>query len=138
MQILTEETKSHINSIQETNIRRRANFQNSEVQKLLSDSAKARLVCELVGYTLAIDEDLMCPTRGSPNSALARQISMYLCHVGFGISLHRVANAFGRDRSTIAHACHLIEDKRDDDVYDCLLDALENALKMVPEPKARN
>ena len=123
------------NQTQQTATRKRANFHNSEIQKLLQDTAKARLVCELVGYTFAIDEDLMCPTRGTPNSALARQISMYLCHVGFGMTLHRVANAFGRDRSTIAHACHLIEDKRDDDVYDCLLDALENALKIVPEPK---
>ncbi len=115
-------------------IRQRANSENSEVQKLLLDTAKARFVCELVAYALAIDEDLMCPTRGSPNSALARQISMYLCHIGFGMSLNRVANAFGRDRSTIAHACHQIEDRRDDSNYDTLLDELENALKTVPKP----
>lgn len=128
MQIEIEENNSKSN-------RRRANFLNCEVQKLLKDTARARFACELVGYTLAIDEDLMCPTRGSPNSALARQMSMYLCHIGFSMSLHRVANAFGRDRSTIAHACHLIEDKRDDANYDSLLDALEIALKAAPSPK---
>jgi hypothetical protein len=29
------------------------------------------------------------------------------------MSLYRVAVAFGRDRLTVAYACHLIEDQRD-------------------------
>ena len=109
---------------------------NPEIEILLRDGAKARLACEVSGFTLSIKEDLLMPTRGSPNAALARQIAMYLTHVGFGMSLHRVANAFGRDRSTIAHACHLIEDKRDDRAFDDFIDALETALSNVPEPVA--
>lgn len=108
---------------------------NPEIEQLLRDGAKARLACEVAGFALEIKEDLLMPTRGSPNSALARQIAMYLTHVGFGMSLHRVANAFGRDRSTIAYACHLIEDKRDDAAFDDFLDALETALSNVPNPR---
>lgn len=103
-----------------------------EVNKLLSDIAKARLSCEITAYALAIDEELLGPTRGAPDAALARQLAMYLCHVGFGMSLQRVASAFGRDRSTIAYACHLIEDKRDDAKFDNFTQALENALTAVP------
>lgn len=107
---------------------------NPEIETLLRDGAKARLACEVAGFALTIKEDLLMPTRGSPSAALARQIAMYITHVGFGMSLHRVANAFGRDRSTIAHACHLIEDKRDDRSFDDFVEALETALRNVPEP----
>jgi len=109
---------------------------NLEIEQLLKDGAKARLACEVAGFALAIKEDILMPTRGSQYLALARQIAMYLTHVGFGMSLHRVANAFGRDRSTIAHACHLIEDRRDEREFDEFVDALENALSSVPEPRS--
>ena len=54
---------------------------------------------------------------------------MYVVYVGFGISLARVAVAFDRDRSTVAYACHQIEDRRDDPDFDAWLDALENTLR---------
>ena len=50
---------------------------------------------------------------------------MYLCHTAFERSLARVAIAFGRDRSTVAHACHAIEDRREDPHFDDWIDALE-------------
>ena len=60
-------------------------------------------------------------------AAFARQIAMYLAHVGFGLSMAEVGRAFGRDRTTVVHACHLIEDRRDDVRFDQLLDHLEQA-----------
>jgi len=60
-------------------------------------------------------------------AAFARQIAMYLAHVGFGLSMAEVAKAFGRDRTTVVHACHLIEDRRDDSRFDVMLDHLEQA-----------
>ncbi len=54
---------------------------------------------------------------------------MYLLHAGFGLSLARVANAFRRDRSTVGHACHLIEDRRDDLDFDDWIDRLERVLR---------
>ena len=51
------------------------------------------------------------------------------------MSLHRVAVAFARDRSTVAHACHQIEDRRDDPKIDDMLDQLEAALRAAPAPR---
>lgn len=104
----------------------------SEIDRILEDNAKARLCAEIAAFSLGIREDILSNTRGAPDEAYARQIAMYLCHVGFGMSLTRVAIAFGRDRSTIAHACHLIEDRRDDRDFDTQLDALEDILGQVP------
>jgi hypothetical protein len=60
-------------------------------------------------------------------AAFARQIAMYLAHVGFGLSMAEVGRAFGRDRTTVVHACHLIEDRRDEVHFDQMLDHLEQA-----------
>jgi hypothetical protein len=48
--------------------------------------------------------------------------------------LARVALAFERDRSTVAHACRLIEDKRDEPDFDAHIGALEEALRLAPAP----
>ncbi|MBU2605776.1 MAG: hypothetical protein KKC43_07790 [Alphaproteobacteria bacterium] len=63
--------------------------------------------------------------------ARARHIAIYLTHVALGMSLARVARAFGRDRSTVAYACHLIEDKRDDRDFDDWLEQLPMGLSSV-------
>ncbi len=60
-------------------------------------------------------------------AAFGRQIAMYLAHVVFGLSMAEVGRAFGRDRTTVLHACHLIEDRRDEVCFDHLLDRLEEA-----------
>ncbi|MEJ0023711.1 MAG: helix-turn-helix domain-containing protein [Alphaproteobacteria bacterium] len=69
-------------------------------------------------------------------AATARQAAMYLTDVAFEMSLARVAIAFGRDRSTVAHACHVMEERRDDAEMDAWLDAMESALKGAPPPLA--
>lgn len=99
------------------------------------DAARARLASSLSGYVFGVDQtDLYAPTRGVQAVSLARQVAMYLTHVSFGLSLARVANAFVRDRSTVAHACHLIEDRRDDPAFDDMLEALEIAARAAPSP----
>ncbi|GGA76181.1 hypothetical protein GCM10011385_32740 [Nitratireductor aestuarii] len=35
-----------------------------------------------------------------------------------GLSMAEVGRGFGRDRTTVMHACHLIEDMRDDAEFD--------------------
>jgi chromosomal replication initiation ATPase DnaA len=67
-------------------------------------------------------------TRGSPPVAFARQIAMYLAHVGCGLSLTAVGRHFARDRTTVAHACSLIEDRREDHTLDRTLDLLESVV----------
>jgi chromosomal replication initiation ATPase DnaA len=72
--------------------------------------------------------DLRAPTRGSTRAAFARQVAMYLAHVVCGLSLTEVGALFARDRTTAAHACRLIEDRRDDPELDGRLEHLERAV----------
>lgn len=96
----------------------------------VSDRNNARLIAGMVGYALGVkSEDILAEGRGTLEVARARQVSMYLSHVAIGMSLARVANAFGRDRSTVAHGCHLIEDRRDDPTFNAWIERLEDGLR---------
>lgn len=72
--------------------------------------------------------ELSAPTRRSPRTAFARQVAMYLAHVVGGLSLTEVGVLFARDRTTVAHACEVVEDRRDDPEIDGCLDHLECAV----------
>lgn len=63
---------------------------------------------------------------------LARQVAMYLLHVGCSLSLSRVSAALGRDRSTIAYAVRCLEQRRDEPAFDAWLQALEDAFVRAP------
>lgn len=96
------------------------------------DRNNAYLAVSLVAYALELKaEDILIPDRGRRELVRARQVAMYLTHVGMGMSLARVAIAFERDRSTVAHACHRIEEQRDDASFDAWLEALEHGLATV-------
>lgn len=73
--------------------------------------------------------EMRSPTRRRAPVAQARQVAMYLAHVIYGASLSAVGRHFGRDRTTAAYACRLVEDRRDDAGFDMLLDRLEHALR---------
>ena len=97
------------------------------------DAAIACLVQNAVAFVAReLPEDIVAPTRRSQRTALARQVAMYLTHVAFGLNFVRVANAFGRDRTTVAHACRVVEDRRDDPDFDSWLEALETFLRAAP------
>ena len=94
------------------------------------DEDGAHLAASLVAYALGLQADaIMSTVRGSPAVAHARHISMYLTYVSLGISQTRVALAFDRDRTTVAHACRTIEDRRDDRDFDDWLEQLEEGLR---------
>lgn len=80
--------------------------------------------------------ELFRATRGKAPVALARQVAMYLAHVACGLSFTEVGILFGRDRTTAAHACRVIEDRRDDPVFDRALELLEWALPTLISPRA--
>jgi hypothetical protein len=91
---------------------------------------KAARTCRWVAFCIARDfglnmAALFAPTRGPPRAAFARQVAMYLAHTGFELSLETISRVFHRDRTTVAHACRVIEDGRDDIWLDCRLEALE-------------
>jgi hypothetical protein len=66
--------------------------------------------------------------RGARPVAFARQTAMYLAHVVFGLTLSQVGICFGRDRTTVRHACALIEDRRDRPDFEFAMAALETGL----------
>ena len=76
---------------------------------------------------LAVPVGELMPHAALVYVAFARQSAMYLAHVAFEIELGEVGRAFGRDRTTAAHACRLIEERRDDRAVDAVLAALELA-----------
>lgn len=99
------------------------------------DAAKARLVQDVVAFAFGEPvEEIAAATRRAKGPALARQAAMYLTHVACGMSLGRVAVAFGRDRSTVSHACSLIEDRRDEPGFDACIGRLEAFLRAAPPP----
>jgi hypothetical protein len=95
-------------------------------------ASTARRLCEVAAIAVAAAfavpvGELQAKTRRSSYVALARQSAMYLSHVAFGVTLSQVGRAFGRDRTTAAHACRMIEDRRDDPAINAVLGSLEDA-----------
>lgn len=82
------------------------------------------------GFSIEI---LLSRSRSSAPVALARQLAMYLAHVGLGLSQADVALAFRRDRSTVAHACRRVEDLRDGAPFDDRVGRMEASLRWATE-----
>lgn len=86
--------------------------------------------CHWVAFCVARDfglelSDLFGPTRGAPCVAFARQVAMYLAHIGFELSFATISRVFDRDPTTVSHACRVVEDGRDEFRLDLRLEALE-------------
>ncbi len=92
--------------------------------------ASLALVLAAHAYDVPLEE-IAAATRRNPRVALARQAAMYLAHVVLGMSMSEIAGAFGRDRTTASHACHRIEDLREDPGHDGVLELLESQLRNV-------
>lgn len=101
-----------------------------------ADIAAARVAVSVAAFALNVPpEEVADRNRGRAEVAFARQVAMYLCHVGFELSLARVAAAFGRDRSTVAHACHIVEDRREHWNFDRWISLLEATIRNAPRPQ---
>jgi chromosomal replication initiation ATPase DnaA len=87
---------------------------------------------QMVAAAFRLDEELLrLPTRGRKNVALARQTAMYLAHTVCGLTLTETGDLFQRDRTTVAHACQVIEDRREDPTFDRAIDMLERSARIV-------
>ncbi|MEL6662222.1 MAG: helix-turn-helix domain-containing protein [Pseudomonadota bacterium] len=101
-------------------------------QQVLIDEDNARLAVSLTAFALGQRaEDILAEGRGRPAVSFARHVAMYLCHVAMNMSLARVARAFEKDRSTVAHGCHQVENRRDDPDFDQWIEQLEDGLRSV-------
>lgn len=69
-------------------------------------------------------------------SGHVQQIAMYVCHVALSLPMSDIAQGFGRDRSTVGHACAKVEDRRDDRAFDDLVGTVERVVGAVFAEKA--
>jgi len=91
--------------------------------------ATAQLCLKTVALALCVPLDqLVSARRCKADIALARQIAMYLAHTQFSMAMTEVGLAFKRDRTTVSHACRLVEDKRDEETFDLTITQLEALL----------
>jgi chromosomal replication initiation ATPase DnaA len=108
-----------------------------DIWAISPDPRRDRLAVAFVTHLVAMATDvspgdISAHKRSTLAAARARQIAIYLTHVTFHWPLNRVAFAFGRDRTTCAHACHRIEDLREDAGFDAKLVTLEACLQQAP------
>ncbi len=91
--------------------------------------ALTNLVCAIVSIEFGVQaSQLITRNKGPAHVCFARQVAMYLVHVVYQIRIANIARVFGRDPSTVSHACHTIEEARDDQVLDSKLATLEDVL----------
>lgn len=101
-------------------------------QQIQIDEDSARLAVSLTAFALGQrSEEILSEGRGRPAVSFARHVAMYLCHVALGMSLARVARSFEKDRSTVAHGCQQVENRRDDPDFDQWMEQLEDGLRSV-------
>ena len=70
-------------------------------------------------------KDIRKSGRSSLGVTRVRQVAMYVAHVVLKLNMSDIGKAFGRDRTTVLYACHLIEDLRDDDDFDRIITTTE-------------
>ena len=94
-----------------------------------------RLLCMIVRQ---LTEELLRATGlehdqepGRRATSHVRQVAMYVCHVAYSMPMGEVAQAFGRDRTTVGHACRMVEDRRDDRAYDTFVAIVERMASAV-------
>lgn len=76
---------------------------------------------------------LLARGRGDAATASARQLAMYLVHVLLGRPQEAVGRLFGRDASTVSHACRMIEDLRENPPLETEIAAIETRVQRQQE-----
>ena len=107
------------------------NITIAKPQRRAQAFAPARLVEAAVCGAMRLPAGALRTGRGPRRIAFARQLAMYLTHVGFGVTLTEVGLCFERDRTTVRHACALVEDRRDQPAFDLSVSALEIGLALL-------
>lgn len=89
----------------------------------------ATATLELTAKACGVEYAEVIAIKRQASVAFARQLAMYLCHVVGDMSLRDVALEFERDRTTVSHACHAIEDRRECPIFDRQVEHLERELR---------
>lgn len=100
------------------------------------DAVRCRVIWRLVAelFASACDRDLPEGAARRRPRCHMRQIAMYLSHVVLSVPYRTIATAFHRDRTTVVHACSVVEDRRDDAGYDRFVEQCERCIKAVFAP----
>ena len=95
--------------------------------------SRVQIVERLVGELFALGCQGVLPrgTRERRPDCHIRQITMYLCRVVLSMRYQHIAQAVGRDRSTVIHGCAAVEDRRDMAAYDVFIDRCEGCVRAV-------
>jgi len=105
---------------------------------LVMDKMCARLVVSAVAIEFAVPSFVLSSKlKGTSEVSYARQIAMYLMRCVYGLTKQRIAELFERHYTTVSHACRLIEEQRDDSIFDAKLLRLENFLRQAPLPSTQ-
>ena len=98
------------------------------------EASLLRLVVQCVAIAFGTSaEHVRHQKRGCAKVARARQVVAYLMHTGLSLTLSDISVLLGRDRTTIGHACRMIEDLRDCPDFDHRLLMLEDAIATIRE-----
>lgn len=97
------------------------------------DLSQADYVMGLVSVVTGVPlSDIRALDRKDARTSRARQLCMYLISVAWQWPFYRIGAAFGRDRTTVGHACRRIEDLRDNHLWDEQIERLEACLLDMP------
>lgn len=98
-----------------------------------SDLARARLAVACVSIVFCLPHlRLDRPRAKGPMMVYARQVAMWLTHCQMGLTQTRTAELFDKDRSTVAHACSVVEDALDDPVLGKKIEDMADWLSGAP------
>ena len=84
------------------------------LDRLRTDPLVYALVVRVARLRRVSLRDLLQGTRGSGTAAQTRQLAMYLVYVLLSRPQEAIGFLFGRDRTTVSHACAQMEMLRDD------------------------
>ena len=84
------------------------------LERLRTDPMAYALVVRVARLRRVSLRDLLQGTRGSGTAAQTRQLAMYLVYVLLSRPQETIGFLFGRDRTTVSHACAQMEMLRDD------------------------
>lgn len=100
--------------------------------KKTDDDTVARLCVGLVTLALGLPyRDVFNHANRGGDTVMIRQLALYLLYNVCDMSQSRLGATFSRDRTTVRYACNAIEDQRDYDVFDRMIERLENDLRAI-------
>ncbi len=107
----------------------------------LKDEAKTsrvRFCLELTALIYGVElSDILQAGRSDRRISDARQLSMYLANVSFGLGFGEISWFTGRDRATVRYGVERVEDRRENPGYDALVSCIELLIvKLLSDPIA--